>query len=108
MRTLPVIERKDRLRKLIGNTPRLRYVDFIETQGEAMYKHAMEIGLEGVPDYDGSIFTASGVLDLNQGQNFGLRQTIDRTIVVGVALAMAAGTLDRAHHRSYSLVPPSN
>ena len=48
LRSLPLLERKARLRELISDTPRLRYVDYIETQGEAMYKHAVQIGLEGV------------------------------------------------------------
>jgi bifunctional non-homologous end joining protein LigD len=49
LRPLPLLERKARLRKLIRrDTPRLRYVDHIATQGELMFKHAVSIGLEGV------------------------------------------------------------
>jgi bifunctional non-homologous end joining protein LigD len=49
VRALPLIERKARLRKLLPKEhPRLRYVDYIENQGEAMYEHAVKIGLEGV------------------------------------------------------------
>ncbi len=49
LRALPLLERKTRLRKLIGkDTPRLRYVDHIETEGELMFKHAVQIGIEGV------------------------------------------------------------
>ena len=48
LRTLPLMERKARLKKLLPNEhPRLRYVDYIETQGEPMYRHAVQIGLEG-------------------------------------------------------------
>jgi ATP-dependent DNA ligase len=43
LRALPLIERKARLKK-----SHLRYVDYIETRGEAMYEHAVKIGLEGV------------------------------------------------------------
>ena len=43
------MERKARLKKLLPNEhPRLRYVDYIEKQGEPMYRHAVQIGLEGV------------------------------------------------------------
>jgi bifunctional non-homologous end joining protein LigD len=28
--------------------PRLRYVDHIETEGELVFKHAVQIGIEGV------------------------------------------------------------
>ena len=49
LRSLPLIERKARLRKLIPKDhPRLRYVDHIETEGEFVYRHAIANGLEGV------------------------------------------------------------
>jgi bifunctional non-homologous end joining protein LigD len=49
LRSLPLIERKRRLRKLISSDhPRLRYVDHIETEGEYVYKHAIANGLEGI------------------------------------------------------------
>ena len=49
LRSLPLIERKERLRKLIpAQHPRLRFVDYLEERGEFMYQHAMQIGMEGV------------------------------------------------------------
>jgi bifunctional non-homologous end joining protein LigD len=49
LRSLPLLERKERLNRLLPTDhPRLRYVDFIETEGEFMFEHAARIGLEGV------------------------------------------------------------
>ena len=49
LRQLPLLERKNRLRKLVPRqTPRLQYVDYIETQGEAMFHQAVALGMEGI------------------------------------------------------------
>ena len=49
LRALPLIERKRRLKSLMGSdTPRLRYVSYIERDGERMFKAAAEMGIEGV------------------------------------------------------------
>ena len=49
LRHLPLLERKRRLKELIPRqTPRLHYVDFIESRGEEMFEHAVAIGMEGV------------------------------------------------------------
>lgn len=49
LRDLPVIERKDRLRKLLKvRGDRLMFVDHVEQHGEALFTHAIWIGMEGV------------------------------------------------------------
>jgi bifunctional non-homologous end joining protein LigD len=49
LRELSLLERKARLKRLLPREhSRLRYVDYIEAQGEAMYRHAVKVGLEGV------------------------------------------------------------
>lgn len=49
LRQLPLIERKERLQKLIPKqTPRLQYVGYIETHGEAMFEQAVAMGMEGI------------------------------------------------------------
>jgi bifunctional non-homologous end joining protein LigD len=49
LRSLPVIERKERLRKLIpSGTPILLYVDYIKANGMELFKLAASIGMEGI------------------------------------------------------------
>ena len=49
LRPLSLIERKARLRNLIPEqTPRLQYVDYIETKGAAMFEQAVAMGMEGI------------------------------------------------------------
>ena len=49
LRPLPLLERKAGLLQLIGkDTPRLRYVDYLKTDGEKMFQHAAKVGIEGV------------------------------------------------------------
>jgi bifunctional non-homologous end joining protein LigD len=49
LRGLPLSERKQRSRKLLSkDLPHVGYVDHIETAGEALFAHAVSIGLEGV------------------------------------------------------------
>ena len=49
VRPLPLLERKTMLKQLIGkDTPQLRYVSYLETEGEMMFKHASAIGIEGI------------------------------------------------------------
>jgi bifunctional non-homologous end joining protein LigD len=44
LRKLPLLERKARLRKLLpADHPRLCYVDYIEKEGEFMFKHAVSV-----------------------------------------------------------------
>ncbi|MBP2568655.1 MULTISPECIES: DNA ligase D [Agrobacterium] len=51
LRELPLIERKDRLQKLLddaGEDPRLRFVEHFETGGDAVLKSACKLSLEGI------------------------------------------------------------
>ncbi len=48
LRSLPLVKRKSILRELLPSIGPLRYSDHIERQGETMYEHARELGLEGV------------------------------------------------------------
>ncbi len=49
MRRLPLIERKDRLQRLLsGADERLRYVEHIEGDGRVVFNHAAALGLEGI------------------------------------------------------------
>ncbi len=48
LRDLPLSERKARLKALLGGDPRLRYVEHFETSGEAFWRSAERLGLEGV------------------------------------------------------------
>jgi bifunctional non-homologous end joining protein LigD len=48
-RPRPLLERKERLRKLLGRRKRvLRYVEHLEDGGPAMFEHACRLGLEGI------------------------------------------------------------
>lgn len=49
LREAPLLERKERLRRLFTiRGDRLRFVDHVELQGEALFSHACSIGMEGV------------------------------------------------------------
>jgi bifunctional non-homologous end joining protein LigD len=49
LRSLPLIKRKERLRKLIPlNQPQLVFVDYLPTHGDTLYQHAIAHGMEGV------------------------------------------------------------
>jgi ATP-dependent DNA ligase len=49
LRRMPLLERKRRLRKLIpDDRSRLRFVDFVETEGVFLFKQAINSGLAGV------------------------------------------------------------
>jgi bifunctional non-homologous end joining protein LigD len=48
LRSLPLVKRKTILRELLPSIGPLRYSDHIERQGETMYEHARELGLEGI------------------------------------------------------------
>jgi bifunctional non-homologous end joining protein LigD len=49
LRRFPLIERTELLRKLMRKKhPRLVYVDYIEEQGELLYRHAAANGMEGI------------------------------------------------------------
>ncbi|MCY3612520.1 MAG: DNA ligase D [Gemmatimonadetes bacterium] len=48
LRGVPLLERKAILREVLPSTGPLRYSDHIPEQGEAMYRHVVGLGLEGV------------------------------------------------------------
>jgi bifunctional non-homologous end joining protein LigD len=48
LRTLPLLERKAVLRRLLPGAGTLRYSDHVAEQGEALYEQAARLGLEGV------------------------------------------------------------
>ncbi len=48
LRGLPLLERKALLREVLPSTGPIRYSDHIPEQGEAMYRHIVGMGLEGV------------------------------------------------------------
>ncbi|MYC92031.1 MAG: DNA ligase D [Gemmatimonadetes bacterium] len=48
LRGLPLLERKRLLREVLPTTGPVRYSDHIPEQGEAMFRHVVELGLEGV------------------------------------------------------------
>src|SRR5919197_5615888 len=48
LRQLPLIKRKDILRKVLPETGPLRYSEHFEKNGEALYEQAVKLGLEGI------------------------------------------------------------
>jgi len=48
LRGEPLRKRKEKLRRLLRNQPRLLYVDHMEREGLAMFAGAMALGLEGI------------------------------------------------------------
>jgi ATP-dependent DNA ligase len=50
LRGLPLLERKQRLRKLLGRAGKggLQYVDHLEGDGAEIFEHACRLGLEGI------------------------------------------------------------
>lgn len=48
LRDLPLVRRKDILREVVPEVGAVRYLDHIETQGEAMLEHVTKMGLEGI------------------------------------------------------------
>ncbi len=48
LRALPLIERKAKLRELLGDHPTLRYLDHIEGNGKAFLKECQKRGIEGI------------------------------------------------------------
>jgi bifunctional non-homologous end joining protein LigD len=48
LRGEPLRKRKEKLKKLLKNQPRLLYIDHMEREGLAMFAGAMALGLEGV------------------------------------------------------------
>ena len=48
LRKLPLIKRKEILRKVLPETGPLRYSEHFEKNGEALYEQVMKLGLEGV------------------------------------------------------------
>ena len=48
LRELPLVARKEVLRRIIPAAGALKYLDHVETEGEALYHHVERMGLEGV------------------------------------------------------------
>jgi bifunctional non-homologous end joining protein LigD len=48
LRGLPLVERKQLLQPLLPRAGPLRYADHVVEQGEAMFEHVRELGLEGI------------------------------------------------------------
>jgi bifunctional non-homologous end joining protein LigD len=49
LRTLPLIERKRQLRKVIGRRrSRILYLDHVETDGKLLFEQIVKMGLEGM------------------------------------------------------------
>jgi bifunctional non-homologous end joining protein LigD len=48
LRPLPLMERKRLLRKILPAAGALRYADHVEQEGEAFYREAIRLGLEGI------------------------------------------------------------
>lgn len=48
IRHLPLIERKELLKKLIHNIPQVRFCDHVEEKGKAFFKAALKEGFEGI------------------------------------------------------------
>src|SRR5712691_5331913 len=48
VRPLPLVKRKAILAKLLPRAGALRFSDHVETKGEALYEHVVQLGLEGI------------------------------------------------------------
>ena len=48
LRPLPLIKRKELLRRVIPEDSAIRYVDHFEGEGTALFDHAVKLGLEGI------------------------------------------------------------
>jgi bifunctional non-homologous end joining protein LigD len=53
LRSLPAVERKEVLRRILPPAGPIRYADHIEDRGEAMYEQVRRMGLEGIVAKDG-------------------------------------------------------
>lgn len=60
LRNVPLKERKELLRGIIGNSPSLRYSDHIEDEGIAFFKSAVRSGLEGIIAKEGASIYREG------------------------------------------------
>ncbi len=60
LRTLPLVERKAILERILPSTGPVRYSDHIAEQGRAMFTHATRMGLEGVVGKDATSRYAGG------------------------------------------------
>ena len=60
LRSLPLLERKALLRRILPSTGPVRYSDHIAAAGEAMYDQATRMGLEGVVGKDAAAPYVSG------------------------------------------------
>jgi bifunctional non-homologous end joining protein LigD len=61
LRSLPLLRRKNLLKKLLRSIPNVLYVDHIEEQGKQFFKLAVQRGLEGIVAKDGQSPYVSGV-----------------------------------------------
>ena len=48
LRTLPLLERKELLRRILPASGSIRFADHVESQGEELYRHVTARGLEGI------------------------------------------------------------
>lgn len=48
LRTLPLVKRKELLELVVPKDGPIRYLEHIETDGESLYRHVVELGLEGI------------------------------------------------------------
>lgn len=61
LRPLPLVRRKEILRSVLPELPRIRYSDHIEDRGLALYKQAIEHKVEGIIGKDGQSAYRAGV-----------------------------------------------
>jgi bifunctional non-homologous end joining protein LigD len=48
LRPIPLIKRKELLRRVLPEGEAIKYLDHFEGQGEALFQHAVKLGLEGI------------------------------------------------------------
>ena len=48
LRPLPLLKRKELLRRVIPQDAAIKYVDHFEEDGQSLYRHAVKLGLEGI------------------------------------------------------------
>jgi bifunctional non-homologous end joining protein LigD len=48
LRPLPLLKRKELLRRVIPEESAIRYVEHFEVEGRALFQHAVQLGLEGI------------------------------------------------------------
>ena len=56
----PLVKRKEKLKRILRNRPRLLYVDYMQREGLAMFAGALALGLEGIVAKDSKSPTSKG------------------------------------------------